>query len=466
MLVLAAVVGVAILVKRLGQPVGMAALASEDGGALADKLLNTITYQTAVSWSWSGTLDFLAEQFGPSHLFWLTVATVVSTVIGLLIRLMSRWRIGAPAKRPLNASSTLFLWLIFGLIILEMVTLLDPSRQNPRYIVMFLPLFYLIAAKAILDFTFRISPTLVALAWLIVFTFLSLPDLRIALVTPEPAYETAFKFVRENWQPGDALLTMNTPAAELYRTPINGFTVQVEADQFLLNKETAPVDRWVGSPWVGTAADFNAALNAYERAWLVIDSIRLPVYFRGDWQAVINSQMEQVWSQDNALIYRTRLDRIPLPSQPDMLIEATLGDSLELTGFTLQIPESQPVTIKPNSAHFNLSPPISQLRLTLFWRPLYRPTADYTTFVHLRNQEGATVAQYDGLPLNGTYPTSRWQSGETVIDPLTLPLPADLPPGHYTLWTGMYQLETLERLPVANDVSGENAILLGEINYQ
>jgi hypothetical protein len=53
-----------------------------------------------------------------------------------------------------------------------------------------------------------------------------------------------------------------------------------------------------------------------------------------------------------------------------------------------------------------------------------------------------------------------------VIDPFTLLLPADLPAGQYILWAGLYQLETLERLPVANDTSGENAIRLGEINYQ
>ena len=52
---------------------------------------------------------------------------------------------------------------------------------------------------------------------------------------------------------------------------------------------------------------------------------------------------------------------------------------------------------------------------------------------------------------------------ETIIDPITLPIPENLPAGTYTLYTGMYQLNTLERLPVTNDTTGENAILLGEI---
>jgi hypothetical protein len=50
-----------------------------------------------------------------------------------------------------------------------------------------------------------------------------------------------------------------------------------------------------------------------------------------------------------------------------------------------------------------------------------------------------------------------------VIDPVTLPIPADLPAGTYTLMAGLYRLDTLARLPVMNDTSAENAIALGEI---
>jgi hypothetical protein len=42
----------------------------------------------------------------------------------------------------------LYLWLVFGLAVVEMVTLLEPWRRNPRYLVMALPLFYLMVAAA------------------------------------------------------------------------------------------------------------------------------------------------------------------------------------------------------------------------------------------------------------------------------------------------------------------------------
>ncbi|MEW5960922.1 MAG: hypothetical protein AB1801_24615, partial [Chloroflexota bacterium] len=64
----------------------------------------------------------------------------------------------------------------------------------------------------------------------------------------------------------------------------------------------------------------------------------------------------------------------------------------------------------------------------------------------------------------GAYPTTHWLPGETVIDPITLSLPKNLPPGRYSLYVGLYRLDTLERLSVANDATGENAVRLGEVD--
>jgi hypothetical protein len=73
------------------------------------------------------------------------------------------------------------------------------------------------------------------------------------------------------------------------------------------------------------------------------------------------------------------------------------------------------------------------------------------------------LAQQDSQPLDGDYPTSQWRVSETVIDVHNVELPPDLPPGQYRVWVGMYQMETMERLPVEGDTSGENAVPLGTI---
>ncbi len=480
---LTTLIGLAIWIKRLGQPLGVAALSSLEGDQLTTELLNTVTYQTAFFFSWPDAIEFLARQFGVPHHFWLAGLTAIGAVVGLVGWFMERntdlefrKKAGRNSNFYFSISSFfhLFLWLTFGLIILEMVSLLEPFRRNPRYLVMFLPLFYLIAGNAIfnlrrlLKFIPQLHPwasslpalrsslyPLSAVALLVVLTLLGLPDLKVALFTPEPAYEKAFAWLAANRQPDDTILTMNTPAAGLYLGRADGFTVQTRAEQFLLNADSRPVDRWLGSPWIGRAAEFNAALNNSPQSWFVIDAIRQPVYFRGDWLAVVNSQLEQVWASDNAIIYRTRPDRQPIPTEPDTIINANLNHTIQLVGYTSQTPSdhNQPPNQQTNQS----------LHLTLFWQPFISPPADYTTFVHLRDHGGATVAQYDGQPLAGIYPTSRWQPDEVVIDPINLALPANLPAGQYKLFAGLYQLDTLERLPVVNDSSGENAIFLGEV---
>jgi len=436
------IIGLAMWIKRLGQPLGAVALDSAAAGSLGPELLRTVAYQITLHFTWPDTVKFLARQFGVPHHFWLTMMALAGLGLGLF-----RWFTRRPKTKPPYFG--LFVGLIFGLIIVAMVTLLEPFRRNPRYIVMFLPMFYLVAAYGIFNLVPRrlAAAPLTAIGLLGLFTAIGFNDLRVALLTPEPAYEQAFAWLTERRQPDDRILTMNTPAAALYLGQVDGFTVQQDAEQFLLNQQTAPVDRWVGAPWLGTAADFSAALNTADRAWFIIDTIRRPVYFRGNWLAVVNSQMEQVWAADNALIYRTRPDRVPIPAAPDTTLDAGLGPAIKLTGSTVQRPPARPDT----------------LTLTLFWQAVASPAADYTIFVHLRDEAGVTVAQADSQPLDGAYPTSRWQPPETIITPLTLPLPAVLPGGTYRLYTGLYRLDTLERLPVANDSSGENAIAVGEV---
>jgi hypothetical protein len=59
--------------------------------------------------------------------------------------------------------------------------------------------------------------------------------------------------------------------------------------------------------------------------------------------------------------------------------------------------------------------------------------------------DGRAVAQADGPPAGGAQPSSGWVAGEIVIDPRTLALPADLPPGDYRIRVGFYDPATLER---------------------
>lgn len=115
-------------------------------------------------------------------------------------------------------------------------------------------------------------------------------------------------------------------------------------------------------------------------------------------------------------------------------VGASFGDEIELLGYDI---DSLDAPVQDGS-----------LAVTFNWRALQPPTADYTVFVHLLDAQGATVAQHDGQPQDGAYPTSVWDSGEVVVDEHSLALPPDLPAADYWLRVGLYLLETGERLPV------------------
>lgn len=87
------------------------------------------------------------------------------------------------------------------------------------------------------------------------------------------------------------------------------------------------------------------------------------------------------------------------------------------------------------------------VRVTLYWQYLRKMSADYTVFVHLVDEDNRILAQADGQPLNGLYPTSIWDEDEVVRDDRVLLLPSDLQPSRFRLEIGMYALASGKRLP-------------------
>lgn len=93
------------------------------------------------------------------------------------------------------------------------------------------------------------------------------------------------------------------------------------------------------------------------------------------------------------------------------------------------------------------------ISVTLVWQTEALFPANYAIFLHLEDENGELVAQQDSFPRQGSRPTTSWRPGEVLADTHTLLLPPDLPSGMYTLWLGLYNPDTGERLPVA--VNGE-----------
>jgi len=91
--------------------------------------------------------------------------------------------------------------------------------------------------------------------------------------------------------------------------------------------------------------------------------------------------------------------------------------------------------------------PGDALGVTLFWEASAGIETRLKVFVHLIGPDGTLVAQHDGEPRGGLSPTDSWQPHKLVMDNHGLVVPADLPPGVYSLRVGLYQ-GVGDRLPV------------------
>jgi hypothetical protein len=92
--------------------------------------------------------------------------------------------------------------------------------------------------------------------------------------------------------------------------------------------------------------------------------------------------------------------------------------------------------------------PGDEIHLTLYWRADRRPTQDYKVFVHLVSGEDELVAQHDAVPADWERPTLGWGKDEIIEDRHVLSLGAATTAGEYALYVGMYDSETLKRLPI------------------
>lgn len=84
------------------------------------------------------------------------------------------------------------------------------------------------------------------------------------------------------------------------------------------------------------------------------------------------------------------------------------------------------------------------------WQVFTPPQKDYTVFIHVLNETGEMVAQQDELLVDqDNIPTSQWSTGYIVQKIYTF----DVTHPYSEIRLGLYDLETLQRLPVTVDSS-------------
>jgi len=114
-------------------------------------------------------------------------------------------------------------------------------------------------------------------------------------------------------------------------------------------------------------------------------------------------------------------------------IGAQFDAGIVLLGYDLQAP-----AIQPSAA----------ITVTLYWQTKQSIATNYKVSVQMLTTGPRIVAQDDSIPAHWTRPTIAWLPREIVTDEHVLSIPAETPPGIYTLITVLYQEANAQRLRV------------------
>lgn len=444
------VVVVALLVKRLGQPNSIAPLEGTPAGIL-NGLVQVLRIYAAwpeeVLAGWPAAAAF----FGAPEHIGLSVLAMVSIGMALRQRLRS-----IPDERD---HAVLFLAWLVALSVLEMGLAVAPQRRDERYYFMLLPLLALLAAEgsvrlagplgqALKPATWRRRAGLPATLAACAVVAVGYGPADAALVTRRGYdYDAAFAYVRANWQTDDAVLTGTPAAAAFYLGRNDYYAMQGAGYAYrLMERAGQIVDRWVGSPWLGDDVQLHTVLSGPRRVWLVLERWGLTVeYFTPLTMQRLLAMTDFIREEHGIILLRSRPGARLIPEHPSHPLAVQFSDRLILQGYDVTL---------------LVGTPGRSLELVLYWQAQRRLDYDYTVFVHLRDERGRIVAQADHVPLAPVYPPTLWPPGRTIRERSVLRLPQGLPLDAYTLWVGLYRLDTLERLPVVGDTSGENAVPL------
>lgn len=257
----------------------------------------------------------LVKGLRPLASFFLSRGRIIPTILalgglGLLLR----------ERKHEARLKVAFLYLILGLALAEMATLIGQSWQHPRYIFLLLPIFFLCSAvslEALLSQGERalgrvgvgtpgISFLLTAIALSVLLLF-SVPGAIAASGQRELGYEQAFNYVRERWRADDKVMTVSPAACGVYLPRCDFFAIQKGYEIYVMRERGGIwIDRWLGSALLDSVEALSAALQGGSRVWFVVDGERFRTRYEGDFKELVEEEMMVVFQYEGVLVFQTK----------------------------------------------------------------------------------------------------------------------------------------------------------------
>ena len=150
-------------------------------------------------------------------------------------------------------------------------------------------------------------------------------------------------------------------------------------------------------------------------------------------------QRQAVVASDLQLLNDTQvvLGELVLPAMP--AASPTVQVAVFDNGFTLEAVD-MPEHARPGET----------LTIPFRWRSDADGSEDYVQFLHFVHQESGALWNHDQQPLGPRLPSRLWYSGLADTETWQVPLPADLAPGRYSVFTGLYRPSDLQRVPTTD----------------
>ena len=148
---------------------------------------------------------------------------------------------------------------------------------------------------------------------------------------------------------------------------------------------------------------------------------------------------QKILASDQRLLNDTQvvLGELVLPAMP--AASPTVQVAVFDNGFTLEAVD-MPEHARPGET----------LTIPFRWRSDADGSEDYVQFLHFVHQESGALWNHDQQPLGARLPSRLWYSGLADTETWQVPLPADLAPGRYSVFTGLYRPSDLQRVPTTD----------------
>lgn len=298
-----------------------------------------------------------------------------------------------------------------------------------RYVLVALPGFYVTVALG-LDYlaSQNARAAFGATGVLVAFSLFSLSNYFLNDAYAKGKYGQMMGYVKSHAQPGDALV-LNNPLQK----PLFEYYGPRNVPAFYL-PDASPLE----DP--RTRQQLEEIARDHTRLWLVVFGNPAeydPTHYLQRW---LGAHAFKSFSRGFVDASLSLYDRPRAPAI-QRAIHASFGENILLVGYDLERAE-----IAAGQT----------LQLTLHWQAIAHIDKPFKVFVHLIGAMNPTTqspvwTQRDDEPVGGSRPTTDWQIGEIIDDRYGLQIPENIPPGDYMIEVGMYDPETLVRLPLLDD---------------